>query len=252
MKSWFVPAFGLGLFVSSLCAQEQSALTNRTQRFSYALGMDVVRVLKVDDFDIDLKLIAAGMADMQAGKPALNAQEQKAALKEMQDDILARAVAKKEAAGAIHRKEGEAFLAANVKKPGIKIKQVTAPDGSQAELQYRILKSGNGGPSPKKTDVVEVRYHGTFTDGREFDVIDKAAKHGDVATLNMNDVIPAWAAALQLMKVGDQWQLFVPPSLGYADYGPPEIGMHTTLIYELELVGFSAPNDANAAPAPSK
>jgi FKBP-type peptidyl-prolyl cis-trans isomerase FklB len=249
MNSRLVPAFAFGLLASLASAQDQPALTNRTQRFSYALGVDVIRVLKVDDFDIDLKTIAVGMADMQAGKPALNREQQKAALKEMQNAILAKAVAKKEAAGVIHRKEGEAFLAANARKPGVKFKEVTAPDGSRVQLQYRILKSGNGGPSPKKTDVVDVRYHSTFIDGTEFDVIDKSVKHGDVATLPMNDVIPAWAAALQTMKAGDKWQLFVPPSLGYADYGPPEIGMYTTLIYELELVGFSAPKDDNAAPA---
>jgi FKBP-type peptidyl-prolyl cis-trans isomerase len=248
MNSWLLSTLTVGLLATSAFAQDQPALTNRTQRFSYALGMDVVRVLKVDDFEIDLKTIAAGMADMQNGTPALNREQQKAALKEMQDAILAKAVAKKEAAGAIHRQQGQTFLEANAKKPGVKIKTIVAPDGSKAELQYRVLKSGEGGRSPKKTDVVEVRYQGTLIDGTPFDVIDKAAKHGDVATLPMNDVIPAWAAALQMMKVGDKWQLFVPPSLGYADFGPPEIGMHTTLIYELELVSFSAP-DAVADPS---
>jgi FKBP-type peptidyl-prolyl cis-trans isomerase FklB len=246
MKSHLIPAFALGLLGSSVLAQDQPALTNSTQRISYALGMDVVRVLKLDDFDIDMKTIAAGMADMQAGRPALTPEQKKVAMHEMQDDILAKAVAKKEAAGAVHRKEGEAFLAANAKKPGVKIKEVVAPDGSRAELQYKILKSGPDGPSPQKTDTVVVRYRGTLIDGTVFDVVSDSVKHGDLATLSMADVIPGWAEALQMMKAGDQWQLFVPPSLAYADYGPPEIGMYTTLIYELELVSFSPP------PAPAK
>jgi FKBP-type peptidyl-prolyl cis-trans isomerase FklB len=248
MKSWLVPTLALGLLAGSVSAQDRSDLTNRTQRFSYALGLDVVRALKVDDFDIDLKTIAAGMADMQAGKPALSREQLKATMKEMQEDILNRAVAKKEALGEIHKKEGAAFLAANAKKEGVKIKEVTAPDGSKAELQYKILKSGNGGPSPTKTDTVVVRYRGTLIDGTAFDLFDDSVKHGDLATLPMNDVIAGWAEALQMMKVGDKWQLFLPPTLAYADFGPPAIGIHTTLIYELELVSFS--RTANLPPAP--
>ena len=247
MKSYLIPAITVGFLVSSLSAQDKPDLANSTQRISYALGLDVVRVLKVDDFDIDMNAVAAGMADMQAGNPRLSAEQQKTAMKEMQDDILNKAVAKKEAAGVVHRREGDAFLAANAKKPGVQIKEVTAPDGSKAELQYKVLKSGANGPSPKKTDIVEVRYRGTLIDGTPFDVFDKSMKHGDLATLSMTDAIPGWAEALQMMKVGDRWQLFVPPSLAYADYGPPEIGMYTTLIYELELVSFSTPNETESA-----
>lgn len=243
MKSHLLSAFVFGLFVSSGSAQDRPALTNSTQRISYALGMDVVRVLKLDDFDIDLKAITAGMADMQAGKPALTPEQKKAALREMQEDILAKAVAKKEAAGAVHRKEGEAFLATNAGKPDVKIKEAVAPDGSRAELQYKVLQSGPAGPSPKKTDIVVVHFTGTLIDGTVFD---SSAKRGDPAAFSMTDVLPGWVEALQMMKVGDHWQLFVPPSLAYADYGPPEIGMYTTLIYELELVSFSASNETHS------
>jgi FKBP-type peptidyl-prolyl cis-trans isomerase len=250
MKSSFVSTVvAFGFMVGSVSAQDKLELTNRMERISYALGMDVVRVLKIDDFDIDMKTVAAGMADMKAGKPALNREQQRLALKEMQDAILAKAVAKKEAAGEVHKREGQAFLAANLKKPGIQVKEVVAPDGSKAELQYKVLKSGNGGPSPKKTDTVVVRYRGTLIDGTVFDIFDNSVKHGDTATFNMNDVIAGWAAALQMMKVGDKWQLFVPPSLGYADYGPPDIGIYTTLIYELELVSFSPTKETDSAPA---
>jgi len=233
-------------------AVDAAELTNTTQRISYALGMDVVRVLRIDDFDIDMKTIAAGAADMQAGKPALTTEEQKAAMRQMQDDILAKAVAKKEAAGEVHRHEGAAFLAANAKKPGIKIMEVLAPNGSKAQLQYQVLHTGPDGPSPGKADTITVRYRGTLIDGTAFDVFDDSVKHGDVAVFHMKDVIPGWAAALQMMKSGDKWQLFVPPSLAYADYGPPEIGMHTTLIYELELVSFSTNSPSAVIPPSSR
>ncbi|HLX68331.1 MAG TPA: FKBP-type peptidyl-prolyl cis-trans isomerase [Verrucomicrobiae bacterium] len=248
MKHSLALVIALGLISNALGADDKINLTNEQQRISYALGMSVVRGLKVDDFNIDMKTIAAGMADMQAGKPAYTPEQVKMVMKEMQDDTLARAVAKKEAAGEIHRKEGAAFLAANAKKDGVKIKEVVAPDGSKAELQYKILHSGPAGPSPKKSDTVVVRYRGTLIDGTVFDIFDPAMKHGDTAIFKMNDVIPGWAEALQMMKPGDKWQLFVPPSLAYADYGPPEIGMYTTLVYELELVNFSPTDERASAP----
>jgi FKBP-type peptidyl-prolyl cis-trans isomerase FklB len=248
MKTFLVFTFTLGFSASALLAQDGIDLSNQQQRISYALGMDVVRALKVDDFNIDMKTISAGMVDMQAGKPGFTPQEVKAVMKEMQDDNLARAVAKKEAAGEVHLREGKTFLEANAKKDGVKIREVVAPDGSQAELQYKILKSGPAsGASPKKTDTVTVRYRGTLIDGTVFDIFDPSVKHGDIAIFRMSDVIPGWAAALEMMKPGDKWQLFVPPSLAYADYGPPEIGIKTTLIYELELVSF-APTDEKSAP----
>lgn len=248
MKSPLALVLALGFAADVSHAEDKINLTNEQQRISYALGMSVVRGLKVDDFNVDMKAVAAGMADMQAGKAAYTAAQVKVVMKEMQDDILARAVAKKEAAGEIHRKEGAAFLAANEKKDGVNIKEVVAPDGSKAELQYKILRSGPAGPSPKKSDTVVVRYRGTLIDGTVFDIFDPAVKHGDVAIFKMNDVIPGWAEALQKMKPGDKWQLFVPPSLAYADYGPPEIGMYTTLIYELELVSFSPTHEKASAP----
>src|SRR5215469_550141 len=207
MKLFLISAFLSGLFAGSVLAQNRSDLTNSTQRISYALGMEVVRALKKDDFDVDLKTIAAGMADTRAGKPALTLNEKRIAMKQMQEDILNKAIAKKEAAGEVHRKEGAAFLAANAKKPDVNIKEVIAPNGSKAELQYKILKSGPPGLSPTKADTVTVRYHGTLVDGTPFDIFDDSVKHGDVAVFSMADVIPAWAAALQMMKPGDKWQL---------------------------------------------
>lgn len=239
MKSSFALLLTFGFFAIQLRAADSGQLTNEQQRISYALGMDVVRALKVDDFNVDLKAIRAGMSDAQSGKAAFTPAQVKMAMKEMQDDNLARAVAKKEAEGQVHLKEGTAFLEANRQKDGVKIMEVVAPDGSKAQLQYKIIKSGAAdGASPRPTDMVSVRYRSTRIDGSEFDIFDPTLKHGNVSVFKMHDVIPGWSAALEVMKPGDKWQLFVPPSLAYADFGPPEIGIHTTLIYELELVSF--------------
>jgi len=174
MKTCLIAALVLGCLVHPASAQDSPGLTNSTstQKISYALGMEVVRALRVDDFDIDMKAVTAGVADMQAGKPALTPDQQKAAMHEMREAILAKAVAKKEAAGVKHRQEGEAFLATNATKEGVKLTTVVAPDGSKAGLQYKVLKSGPAGSSPKKTDSVVVRFTGSLLDGTVIDSSD--------------------------------------------------------------------------------
>jgi FKBP-type peptidyl-prolyl cis-trans isomerase len=87
---------------------------------------------------------------------------------------------------------------------------------------------------PKATDTVETQYKGTLIDGREFD---SSYKRGQPATFAVNGVIKGWTEALQLMKAGSKWQLFVPPELAYGDRGAgPMIGPNATLIFEVELL----------------
>lgn len=121
--------------------------------------------------------------------------------------------------------QGDAFLAANKKKPGV----VTLPDG----LQYKILVDGKG-PKPTDTDVVTVDYAGTLVDGTEFD---SSYKRGQPATFPVSGVIQGWTEALKLMKAGSTWELYIPPSLAYGDQGsPPAIGPNQTLIFKVKLI----------------
>jgi len=143
-------------------------------------------------------------------------------------------------------KESEGFMAANAKKDGVIIKDVTAPDGSSAQLQYKILKSGPAGPSPKKSDIVEVHYVGSFTDGSVFD---SSVARNTPATFKVTDVIPGWTEALQMMKVGDKWELFIPPNLGYGEFGPPQIPPNSVLVFQLELLSFYTPPPVTNAPS---
>ena len=101
--------------------------------------------------------------------------------------------------------EGEKFLAANAKKAGVKT--------TKSGLQYKVLKEGTG-PSPKATDVVRTHYHGTFING---EVFDSSVERKEPAEFEVNGVIPGWTEALQLMKVGSKWQLFVPFKLAYGE-----------------------------------
>ena len=110
---------------------------------------------------------------------------------------------------------------------------MTLPDGATAEFQYKILKSGTG-ESPKKTDTVTVNYTGTLIDGTVFD---SSVERGEPATFPLDHVIPGWTEALQLMKVGDKWRIFLPANLAYGDQSPsPKIGPNSTLIFEVELL----------------
>jgi len=121
---------------------------------------------------------------------------------------------------------GESFLAENAKKEGVK----TTASG----LQYRVIKSGTG-PSPKLSDGVKVHYHGTLIDGTVFD---SSVERGEPISFPVSGVIAGWTEALQLMKVGDKWKLFIPARLAYGEQSPtPKIPPNSALIFEVELLG---------------
>lgn len=123
------------------------------------------------------------------------------------------------------KKAGETFLMANKQKPGV----VTLADG----LQYKVIKEG-AGAKPTANDTVTVNYKGTLIDGTEFD---SSYKRHEPASFPVNAVIPGWTEALQLMKVGSVWELYIPAALAYGDRGaPPVIGPNQTLIFQVELL----------------
>jgi FKBP-type peptidyl-prolyl cis-trans isomerase len=229
-------------------AQDKPDLTGHNQRINYAFGMDVVSTFQHENFNIDVNAFIAGMEDSLAGKPALTPEQKKAAIQQLQLYLQAQAIAMRKVAAVKDLKEGEAFLKNNVTKDGVKIKEITAPDGSKAKLQYKIIKSGPDGPSPKKGDIVEVHYVGSLIDGTVFD---NSIQRGFPATFGITDVIPGWTAALQMMKVGDKWELFIPPKLAYGEFGPPQIPPNSVLIFQLQLLSFYTPPPATNAPATS-
>jgi FKBP-type peptidyl-prolyl cis-trans isomerase len=128
--------------------------------------------------------------------------------------------------GDSNRAAGEAYLAENAKRAGV---QTTA-----SGLQYEVLTAGTG-PRPKATDRVRVHYRGTLIDGKEFD---NSYTRGEPAIFAVNEVVPGWSEAVQLMPVGSKYRVVLPPSLGYGDAGaPPDIPPSATLVFEVELLG---------------
>lgn len=125
----------------------------------------------------------------------------------------------------INQKAGEEFLAINKNKPGV----VTLPSG----LQYEILKKGDG-TIPALTDQVKCHYHGTLIDGTVFD---SSVERGQPATFGVNQVIPGWVEALQLMPVGSKWKLFIPANLAYGKAGAGQmIEPNSALIFDVEIL----------------
>jgi FKBP-type peptidyl-prolyl cis-trans isomerase FklB len=214
-------------------AGDAAPIKEKKEKISYSIGVDIGSTMKRQPFQIDPDLMARGIRDAYTGGTlAMPDNEVRATLMELQKELQAKQMEQMKQqqeemkkTGEKNKKEGESFLAANAKKDGVK----TLPSG----LQYKVLKSGTGA-TPKATDTVETNYRGTLIDGTEFD---SSYKRGQPATFQVNGVIPGWTEALQLMKVGDKWQLFVPPALAYGERGAGrEIGPNATLIFEVELL----------------
>jgi FKBP-type peptidyl-prolyl cis-trans isomerase len=242
MKSYFI--FVFAIIASDALAQQSVDLSDHNQKVNYAFGMDIVSTFQQENFNIDMNAFIAGMEDSLAGKPALTPEQKKAAIEQLQAYLQKEEMAMRKVAAAKDLQQSEVFLADNAKKDGVKTQEVVAADGSNAELQYKILQSGPAGPSPKKGDIVEVHYVGSLIDGSVFD---SSIKRGFPATFGVTDVIPGWAAALQKMKVGDKWELFIPPKLAYGEFGPPQIPPNSTLIFELQLLSFYTPTNTPVA-----
>ena len=207
-------------------AAASSELKDVKTKASYAIGLTIGRSMKKQGVDIDAKLLAKGLMDVFSdAKPLLTDKEVEAVIEEFQNEINAKLAAAAKVASEKNKKDGEEFLAANKKKEGVQ----TLPSG----LQYKVIKEGNG-KTPKATDEVTTHYKGTLIDGTEFD---SSYKRGQPATFPVDGVIPGWTEALQKMKVGAKWQLFIPSNLGYAERGsPPVIGPNSTLIFDIELL----------------
>jgi len=206
---------------------QEKELKEKKDRISYSIGLDIGRNLKRQPFEVDPELLAQGIRDIfSGGKTLLTEEEQKQTLADLQKELMAKQQEQVRQTMEKNKKEGEEFLAANGKKEGV----VTLPSG----LQYKVLKAGTG-PSPKLTDTVETNYRGTLLDGTEFD---SSYKRGQTATFPVSGVIEGWKEAIQKMKVGDKWQLFVPSGLAYGERGAGrDIGANQALIFEVELLG---------------
>lgn len=227
MKVLLTAALCVGMLANQACAGEKKVdLKSDKDKVSYSIGLEIGNSFKKQSIDIDTGALEAGIKDAMAGsKPLLNENEIKDVMTAFQKSLADKQAEKIKAATEKNSKDGEAFLAENKKKEGVK----TTPSG----LQYKVIKDGTG-PKPKETDTVTVHYRGTLIDGTEFD---SSFKRGEPATFPLNGVIKGWTEGLQLMKVGSKWQLFIPANIAYGERGAGQmIGPNSTLIFEVELL----------------
>jgi FKBP-type peptidyl-prolyl cis-trans isomerase FklB len=236
MKKAFVPVVAalVAIIALPVMGEETQKLTTEKEKISYSLGVELGKNLKTQEVDVDPAILARGIKDGLAGTGTLLTEEEiHTTMIAFQKGVMERQRAKMESAAAKNKTEGDAFLAANKAKPGVK----TLPDG----LQYKVIKEGDG-PTPKATDAVIVNYRGTLVDGTEFD---SSYKRNEPTTLPVNRVIKGWSEALQMMKVGAKWELVIPPDLAYGVHGAGKaIPPNATLIFDVELLGIKNPEEA--------
>jgi len=215
----------LGLGVANTVQAQDLDLQDEDSRIAYSIGVNIGQSLIQQGLldNIDFEAFVGGMRDQVSGQPQLSMEEMQAAIQIFQQRMMAQQQQEVDAA----RQSGEEFLATNAENDDV----VVLDSG----LQYMVLESGeNAAPSPTTSDSVLAHYHGTFTDGTVFD---SSVERGEPAQFGVTQVIAGWTEALQLMKVGDKWRLFIPYSLGYGETGsPPVIPPFSTLVFDVELL----------------
>jgi len=220
--------------VSVTHAEDAAKLETPLQKASYGVGFNIGTDLRTNGMDLDAAAVAIGLADALGDKAArLTEADLSAAFavlrrqmeQKQQAEMMKSMPAQQRAIAEKNTKEGAAFLANNSQQQGV----VTLPSG----LQYKVIKQGNGA-TPTLQDTVKTHYRGRLLDGTEFD---SSFKRNQPAEFPVGGVISGWTEALQLMKVGDKWELYVPAALGYGLRGAGQkIGPNATLIFEIELL----------------
>ena len=189
-------------------------------KLSYALGLSMgnnfqrsgVRKLNADEFAAALKAVYG------EGEMLMTYEEAKQVVNDYFTQL-------EEDTRLANKKACEVFLQENAKRPEVKV--------TESGLQYQIVKEGEG-ESPKATDTVKVHYTGCLIDGKVFD---SSVQRGEPAVFGVNQVIPGWVEALQMMKPGAEWRLFIPSNLAYGSHGAgPLIGPDTALIFDVQLI----------------
>ncbi|ALG68181.1 FKBP-type peptidyl-prolyl cis-trans isomerase [Beggiatoa leptomitoformis] len=241
MKLRYLSVLTASLLSTQLVLAEdaQKAPSTPEEKLSYTIGHQVGSNIKKQDLKVMLNSVMQGMTDAYEGKTAALTEEQmQETITTFQKERMAKLESERKATADKNGAEGDKFLEENKKKEGV----VTLASG----LQYKIITEGTG-KTPKLTDTVTTHYKGTLINGKEFD---SSYTRGQPATFPVNGVIAGWTEALQLMKEGAKWQLFIPAKLAYGDRAMGEvIEPNSTLLFEIELlsVGEEKKEDAAAA-----
>ena len=237
MKKFLSATVAASLLSLPVCAHaDDTTLKDTKDKVSYSIGVNIGKSMQKDGVEVNADAVALGLKDGLSGGPTkMTDEEMTSTMTAFTNDMRTKMQAKQAAAGSNNKSKGDAYLVENKKKDGWK----TTASG----LQYKILTTGTG-EKPKASDTVVTNYRGTTIDGNEFD---SSYKRNEPAEFPVNQVIPGWTEALQLMPVGSKWQLAIPSELAYGESGPPQIGPNSVLLFDVELLGIKKP-DASANP----
>ena len=234
-------------------AEKVEILKTEKEKLSYIIGTQIARQFKAEEIEVDLDSLMMGLKDaLEGNKLVMSRSEMEKVYEPFQKRMLAKLQAKKAKEAAKRAEEaakraeeakknlaaGTAFLDANKAKEGVKV----LPSG----LQYKVITEGTGN-TPTATDKVKTHYRGTLIDGTEFD---SSYKRNRPAEFGVTGVIKGWTEALQLMKEGAKWELYIPANLAYGERGRPGIPPNSTLIFEIELLEIVKPADEAKASQP--
>lgn len=230
----FSKILGLSLLASTIaltaCSKEQT-ITDKTSfddKASYAIGLasgSYVKKMKEDNqkyiTTLNDELILQGYKDGLAGKGQLTNDDMQKTLVALDQKIGEQKQQENNAIAAKELKAGQDFLAKNAKNPDVKT--------TQTGLQYKIIKQGTG-KTPKASDTVVVTYKGQTVEGVVFD------ERKEPTTVKIDGLIPGWVEGLQLMKEGAEFELYIPPKLGFGENGGGQIPPNATLIFNVKLL----------------
>jgi len=233
---FMAPLFAGALIACQEQAKEPAPVTLDTpeKRLSYGIALRMSERMVADGMVMDVDAYALGMRDAFEGAEArLTEEEINAEMMAFQEKVEAEREAAQAQVAEGNAEAGAAFLAENAQREGIIV--------TDSGLQYEVVTAGDGA-SPGPDDQLEVHYRGTLIDGTAFD---SSYDRGQTVTFGVTQVIPGWTEALQLMKEGDKYNLYIPSDLAYGAGGAGQvIGPNSTLIFEVELIKILAEDAA--------
>lgn len=215
-------------------------LKGQREQASYVIGMQIGQTLKPLGTEVDVDTVQKAMRTvLDDGKLLVTDEQAMQVMQAFGQRMQEKQAADAKALGEKNLAEGEKFLAENGKKPGV----TTTASG----LQYKVVTEGKG-EKPAADAHVRVHYKGTLLDGSTFD---SSYDRGEPAVFGLQDVVPGWQEAIQLMPVGSKYTFWLPSKIGYGENGTGPIGPNATLVFEVELLGVVDPSAPQAPAAPA-
>ncbi len=225
-RNLIITAISALAVVSFVACEKKTSTELKTdeQKASYALGQNIGKSLVDQKVTVDADVFAMSLKDAAKGESKMTKEEIQKAMMTLQE------MAQKKTAeeGEKNKKEGSEFLEKNKAAAGVKV--------TASGLQYKVETEGTG-KQPKKEDMVKVHYKGTLINGQQFD---SSYDRNQPAEFPVSGVIPGWTEALQLMKVGSKYKLFIPAELAYKDFPKPGIPPNSVLLFDVELLEVTA------------